>query len=223
MNLTVTAKQINEITNEKQFREELFSFLNEIIDEEIAKGDDMNTELIDECIDALDELQAQGKQKALKIVLTQKDIIKYCKKSAKVHSSKNAKAAVAACLVMLLGSTALFSADPALAQQTKEFFSNIISALSIAAEQSETDGETDIQSIYAVFPKDTSFTVKTESDIDLSKVTIKAVYGNGKEKTIPLRKCTVNKVKGTTAKNTILIVIAYEGCSLSITYTIEGR
>lgn len=219
MNLTVTAKQINEITNEKQFKEELFRFLNEIIDEEIAKGDDMNTELIDECIDALDELQAQGTQKALKIVLSQKDIIKYCKKSAKVHSSKNAKAAVAACLVMLLGSAALFSADPALAQQTKDFFSNIISALSIAAEQSETDDETDIQSIYAVFPEDTSFTVKTESDINIKDIKIYAVYKNNSEKEISISDCTVTQIRDDLK---ISVIIAYGGSSVSITYTLEG-
>lgn len=217
MNITVTRSEMNKIYDESALKNELAEFLNAVIDEEIEKGDNMDTELIDECINALDELE--NDQPALRLVLTEKQIIKYCKRHAS-HINQ-ARAAVAACLIVVLSGVTILQTNPAIAQSAKDFFSNIISALGIAAEQSETDSGSDISSIYAVYPDDASFTVKKESDIDLGNVKIKAVYKDSSEKEIPLKDCTVNTIKNT-ENNTVLVVIAYDGCALSVTYTIEG-
>ncbi len=220
MNITVTRREINKIYDEPSFKNELTEFLNAVIDEEIEKGDNMDTELIDECIGALDELQnAQSITPALRLVLTEKQIIKYCKRNAGV-SQNHTKAAVAACLIIILSGITILQTNPALAQQAKDFFGNIISALGIAAEQSETNLSSDISSIYAVYPDNASFKVKRESEINLDNVKIKAVYKDSSEKEIELNDCTVNMVKNT-ENNTVLVVIAYGGCALSVTYTIE--
>lgn len=218
MSFTVTAKQVNEITNEKKFREELCGFLNSIIDEEIKKGDNMNAELIDRCIDALDELQSENTAPALKIVLTEKDILKYCRKAAKMHSAKHARAAVAACLIIILSGATVLNANPALAQQTKDFFSRIIYELGITAENSIGADDENISSIYAVFPEDMQFTVKSESDISLDDIKIYAVYKNSAEKEVDIDDCTVKTVR---ENSNISVIIAYRGCALSLTYTLE--
>lgn len=219
MNLTVTAKQINEITNEKQFKEELCEFLNFVIDEEIDKGDNMNTELIDGCIDALDELQSENTAPALKILLTEKDILKYCRKAAKTNGTSRARAAVAACLIVILSGAAVLNANPALAQQTKDFFSKIIYELGITAGNSIGADDENISSIYAVFPEDMQFTVESENDISLDDIKIYAVYKSNAEKEVDIDDCTVKTVR---EKSNISVIIAYRGCAVSLTYTIEG-
>lgn len=219
MNLTVTAKQINEITNEKQFKEELCEFLSLVIDEEIDKGDNMDTELIDGCIDALDELQSENTAKALKILLTEKDILKYCRKASKIHRAKHARAAAAACLIIILSGAAVLNANPALAQQTKDFFSRIIYELGITAESSNNADDENISSIYAVFPEDMQFTVKSENDISLDDIKIYAVYKNSSEKEVDINDCTVKTVR---ENSDISVIIAYRGCAVSLTYTLEG-
>lgn len=224
MNITVTEKSISSIYNDKLFKAELTEYLNEAIDTELEKGDDMDTDLIDECINVLDKLQSEENiTPALRLLLTEKQVLKYCRKDAGTANKNHAKAAVAACLIVILSGAALLNANPAFAQQAKDLFSNIISALGIAAEQSETNENSEISSIYAIFPADETFSAKRERDIDLSGITIKAVYENGSEKTIPLKKCTVTKTeKFDGNNNSILVVVAYEGCAFSVIYTIEG-
>ena len=221
MNITVTRSEINKIYDEPSFKNELTEFLNAVIDEEIEKSDNMDTELIDECIGTLDELQNnQSVAPALRLILTEKQIMKYCKKNTKIPYINQTKSAAAACLIIILSGITILQTNPALAQQAKNFFDDIISALQIGTEQSETNLSSDISSIYAIYPDDTSFTVKKESDIDLDNIKIKAVYKDSREKEIPLKNCSVNMIKNE-ENNTVLVVIAYDGCALSITYTIE--
>lgn len=219
MNITVTRSEMNKIYDESALKNELAEFLNAVIDEEIEKGDNMNTELIDECINALDELE--NNRPALRLVLSEKQIVKYCKRHAEASHMNQARAAVAACLIVILCGVTILHTNPAIAQSAKDFFSNVISALGIAAEQSETNSGSDISSIYAVYPDNASFTVKRESDIHLDDIKIKAVYKDSSEKEIPIKDCTVNTIKNT-ENNTVMVVIAYDGCALSVTYTIEG-
>lgn len=221
MNIKLTSKNINDIFDDESFKHELIQYLNDTIDNELEKGDNMNTGLIDDCIDTLDRLQSENNiAPTLRLVLTEKQVIKYCHKNAKPTNKNYRKAAVAACFIILLSSGVMLSTNPVIAQQTKEFFSDIISALSITADQSKNGTEPNISSIYARFPEGTSFFVQSEDDIDLSKMQIFAIYKDNTEREIKLSNCTVNITKKENSSE-ILVVIAYDGCAFSVIYTLE--
>lgn len=216
MNVIINQSIIKEIFSD-ELKNEIIEYLNLIIDGELEK-DDMDTDLIDECIDTIDKLENENILPALKIALTEKEILKYCKKHT--NSSQAAKRTIAACLIVAICSSAiLLNSNTAFAVSARELFSEIISALNLTAEESPRTQTKQISSIYAVFPKDYSFTVHSEDDINLNKITVIAVYRDKSESIVPLSKCTVNITKN--GKNSFLAVIGYEGCAVSLTYTTE--
>lgn len=219
MNVVINQSVIKEIFSDR-LKDEIIAYLNQMIDEELEK-ENMDTDLIDECIDTIDKIQNDDILPALRIALTEKELLKYCKK----HTEKNstAKRTIAACLIVAVcSSVMLVNSDTAFAVSARELFSEIISALNLTADESPTTPAKEISSIYLVFPKEYSFRVKSKKDIDLSGVTVIAVYKDKSESVVPLSKCTVNiKENFNNDQNSVLAVIGYEGCAVSVMYETE--
>lgn len=220
MNITVSKEIIDRACTE-DLTAQIEEYLNSVIDEELQK-DDCDTDLIDACIDALDSIRANNIHPMLKIILQDKDIIKYCKRRA-FKSEHSSRKAVAACLIVaVLASAAFMNTDTALARQIKDAFSQIIEVLNTASDSSDDSNNAEISSIYAAFPQDYSFTVKSKDDINISNMTIYAVYKDGSEKNVPVSDCTYSITQNSEdGKNQLILAVAYKGCAFSVIYNIE--
>lgn len=220
MNITVSKETVNRVYTE-DLAAEISGYLNGVIDEELEK-EDCNTDLIDACIDALSVMQSKELYPALRVMLRDKDIIRYCQRKAR-QSGHAGRRAVAACLIVAVcASAALLGTDTAFARQIKDVFGKIIEALNITADSSDPGTDSQISSIYATFPPDYSFTAETKKDIDLNGITVYAVYKDGSEYAVPLSECTVNITENKEENaDTAIVAIAYKGCAFSVIYTIE--
>ncbi|MFR5875401.1 MAG: hypothetical protein ACLUFN_02815 [Eubacterium sp.] len=221
MDFTINEKTLCNLLNDELYSNEIVSFLNSVIDEELEK-DDMDCDFIDECINAIDEItEYYNSAPAIRLMLTEKRVMSYCKK----HSRNNGavRAVIAACLVMVIGGTALFHTSPAVAKSSKEFFEVVISSLQQMADITDSNDST-ISSIYASFPENTVFKAKDIDSIDLSEIKITAIYNDNSTKEIPISDCKITKSieKDENNKSVALVVIAYNGCACSVVYQIEG-
>ncbi len=221
MELTVNKSILQEIhsnTLECQVEE----YLNSVIDEELLQ-DDVNTDLIDQCIDALDSLYGGDYSPAIKLLLSEKSVLKYCKKSVSPKRKILQKAIVASLVIALGSSTIMYNTVPAFAEGVNEIFSQIISLLNLTADKSEKNGDTgEISSIYATFPEDYSFKIGSPEDIPLEDMKIFAVYKNNTLEEIPLSECTITiepRFSGDESKT--MVIVAYDGCAFSVIFTVE--
>ena len=108
MNIKVDKNTVNYIYSDKAFFAEVEAFLNSVIDEEIEKADDMDTELIDECIELLSKLDTQSNDRRAVIIpmLNSKKIMNACHKRGFNNLSKGMRASLIACIVLLSALTA---------------------------------------------------------------------------------------------------------------------
>ena len=219
MKFVVNEQIISEIYCDK-LSVEIEEYLNLLIDKELEK-ENIDTDFIDACINAIDDLRVQKYNTALKLVLSEKRVIKYCKKQVRKQNAYQKKA-VAACIIIALSSSAvMLNSNTAFANQVKEMFSRIIYELKDVAGESDDENNLPVSSIYAIFPKDYSFEIKSKDDIDLQRITIKAVYQDNSEKTVSIDDCTIKVVENVeNAADKILVVIGYDGCAFSVAYTI---
>lgn len=221
MGFTINEKTLCNLFNDALYNNEMVDFLNSVIDEELDK-ESMDCDLIDECINAIDEItQTENSLPALRLMLTEKKMMSYCKK----HSRNNgaARAVIAACLVMVIGGAVLFNTSPAIAESSKEFFETVVSALQQMSDGTDR-GDSTISSIYASFPDETVFIAEDIDSIDLSAVKITAVYNDNSTEEIPIDDCRISKTLETddNDRRVALVVIAYNGCACSVVYQIEG-
>lgn len=220
MDFTVNKIILELLLDDEKENKDITSFLNEIIDSELEKNSP-DCDLIDECISIIDKIQSQNNiYPLLSLVLTKKQVLKYCKKS--VYGYKTVKAIAAACLVMLISTGTVFYAQPALAENVKSFFETVISTLQDMSEKSVSDEESEIISIYVVFQENGRKTVASPEDIDISKITVTAVYNDSTEKNIDISQCTVQtKQEKILSKNYIVVYISYDGCACSMAFEIK--
>ena len=81
-----------------------------------------------------------------------------------------------------------------------------------------------LNSIYGTFPNDYDFTVESFDDIDLTGMTVTAVYSDGSEKNIPLEECEINVEKNfMEIENKALITVTYEERQFSFVLTKEEK
>ena len=108
MNIKVDKNTVNYIYSDKTFFAEVEAFLNSVIDEEIEKADDMDRELIDECIELLSKLDTQSNDRRAVIIpmLNSKKIMNACHKRGFNNLSKGMRASLIACIVLLSALTA---------------------------------------------------------------------------------------------------------------------
>ncbi len=215
MNITVNEKSIAYVLNEQRCKNEIKYYLNRVIDVEIEK-ENPDTELLDNCTELLFALET-GDTSSLP---SAENMLMLCQKNANKNSGR-AKQIAAAIMIMLVATGALLQANPAIAQQTRDLFSQIAYVLGISADDSE-NGES-IKSLYAVFETEPNTTIHNENEIDLSILKVIAVDNDGNEYEVPLEKCEITKTPAADGEKTKLILtVAYKGAAFSITYTIEG-
>lgn len=221
MEFTVTEKSILSLLNDKKQNKEIIRFLNQIIDEEIEK-DSPDCDLIDECIDAIDEIQAEeNSQPALRLVLTKKQVMKYCRRHT--QNSNTVKSVIAAALVLIMGGTAVFNASPALAETVKSFFETIVSTLQELSAETKSDEDSDISSIHASLDENSNLIITDIDDIDEEKLIVTAVYSDKTERNIPISKCKISKtLEHTDEGSYVLVAISYDGCACSIAFEVRG-
>lgn len=217
MNITVNEKTASRIYSDADFYQEVRVYLNSVIDEEIEKGDDMDTELIDECVNALDELDSNEISPAADLNSSEEKTVRFCRKKTS-DTTANLQRAAAASIILILTGTAAMKANPALAQQAKDLLSYIAEALGIAADSTLEDGS-QVKALYGELDDDIRLTVRDEDDIDLNAIKVIALYENNAQEEIPIEKCEITTTR---EDGHIILIISYDGCAFSISYTLEG-
>lgn len=219
MDLAVNSRIITDIFNDEKSFEEIIDFLNEIIDTELEK-ENPDCDLIDDCINAIDEMQSEMNiYPALKLVASKKRVMAYCKNKSK--KSPALKAVIAACLVMIMSGAVALNASPALAENVKEFFETIVSTVFDSANGTKDD--INISSIYASYGANAD-NIKSENDIDENKFEVTAVLKNGSEKKIPIKDCKVDKsLERTKNGDYVFVSISYKGSACTMAFEIRGE
>ncbi len=220
MNISVNETTLKEIYNDKNYYSEIYSLLNSVIDEELEK-DEPDCDLIDDCISIIDSIQKNDNPaSALHLVLTKKEVMRYCKQHSENKTVQ--KTIAAAALLVIIGSSVAFASSPELVKSAQNFFDSVSSFLFEKADETETQNDDEISSIYATFPEGTKFKVKNENEINLQNVVITAVYSSSATKDIPLSDCKITKTAENNEEgNYILVVISYNGCACSVVYEVE--
>ena len=73
-----------------------------------------------------------------------------------------------------------------------------------------------LNSVYAIFPEDFTFTAKDLNNIDLSQMQVYAVYSNGDEAELTADEYTLDiEIEKKLFKEEAFVTISYEGCSCS--------
>lgn len=87
---------LRQILNDREAVEELREYLNSVIDEELSKDENADCDLIDECIDALEELEFENttEKPHLTVLLSEDKFIKNIQKKSYLHKDKYKKLAV---------------------------------------------------------------------------------------------------------------------------------
>ena len=215
MNITVNQKIINRILSEASLCDEIKIFLNNIIDGELEKEDNMDTQLIDDCVDALIELESGNVPEFNE----NSKIVRFC------HRKTNGKRiyiqrAAAIILIVSTASVITLNANPALASGAKSFFESVAYHLGIAADK--TDTQSDVVSVYATMPSTFNARVKSEKEISLKGTKIYAVHSDGSEEEIPLSDCEITtQTQDDNGEKKIILIVSYKGCAVSIVYTQE--
>ncbi len=188
------------------------SLLQALIDEELQK-EAMDTALVDACVEALLALEEGAAQTEL---LSREALTQFCHRNAFKKRIKLRRAALIAA-VMAIAASVTLAASPTLAQQTKDLISSIMYSLGIAADATDT-GDAEVVSIYAEL-EDAALTVKSEDDVKPEKIKVFAVTKDNCEREISISDCKVNTERIENDK--VLLTISYEGCALSLVYTLE--
>lgn len=73
-----------------------------------------------------------------------------------------------------------------------------------------------LNSVYAIFPEDFTFTAKDLNNIDLSEMQVYAVYSDGSERELTAEEYTVEtKHEKTLFDENVTVTVSYKGCSCS--------
>ena len=215
MSITVNEKTLFAVFTETNKKDEMTALLNEIIDEELEK-EEMNTALVDECVQAIIDLEGGCD---IETLCSYPELLRYCGSTAFKKRIKLRRAvAIAAAAAIITGGA--FAASPALAEQAKSFFNSIISSLGIAADETETNSS-DIVSIYALTEENAKFTVKSEDEINIEAVKLFAVDKENNETPLSVSECKITKEYPDSSH--IMVIYSYEGCACSIIYTLEAE
>ena len=135
MNITVNQKSITAVFNDNKVNNELLITFNTIIDEELKK-ENPDFDIIDECANAINEIyNEQSIVPAVRLILTKKQVMKYCRHRA--HSNNTMKTIVAACMVLIIAGATAYNTSPAFAQNVKSFFATVISTLQNASADTQ--------------------------------------------------------------------------------------
>lgn len=95
---------IRQILNDREAVEELREYLNFVIDEELSKDENADCDLIDECIDALMELEDENSPEKphLTVILSEEKFLKNIQKKSYLHKDRYKKLAVICASAVIL-------------------------------------------------------------------------------------------------------------------------
>ena len=219
MNITVNQKSITAVFNDNKVNNELLITFNAIIDEELKK-ENPDFDIIDECANAINEIHnEQSIVPAVRLILTKKQVMKYCRHRA--HSNNTMKTIVAACMVLIIAGATAYNTSPAFAQNVKSFFATVISTLQNASADTQNDNSK-VLSIYASLPDTAKKVVRSVDDVDVSQIKIIAVTSDAEYSVSP-SKCKITKTIEHTDKGSFVVVaVSYEGCACTIAFEMEG-
>ena len=220
MDVIVNAKILYYALNDEKFKAETIEYLNGIVDEELEKGDRMDTDLIEDCTELIFELE-NGYDVLFFERETAKKIIKFChRKTVNKNRYRQIAAAVA---VMLIAHTATYATVPAYANAVDSFTSRIFELLENASKKTD-DGSDEYAQINVIPPEDFNNTVNSVDEVNLDGCKVYAIpYENVNENLdpikdgveIPLSKCKIGKPKTETdgGRKYIEITVSYKGHS----------
>ncbi|MBQ8980572.1 MAG: hypothetical protein IJ077_03065 [Eubacterium sp.] len=214
MSITVNEKTLVAVLTETQGKDELITLLNEIIDSEIEKNDEMNTELVDECVMAIIDLESGENLHTLE---GYQSLLNFCHTNAFRKRIRLKRAAIIAAVAAIATSVTITS-SPALAKQARDMFNSIMINLGLAADRTDS-GNAEIVSIYLTTNDNATFVAKNEEDINTDNISIIAVDKDNFERQISLSDCTVNKER--IDESHVMVTFSYEGCACSLIYTLE--
>ncbi len=208
--ITVNQKTLEYLSDGNNLYREMLDYLNGVIEKEFEK-EDINCDLIDECVNAVGELQKELENKTSSDSVNKK----------RIKLTPKTRAVIAAALAVVIGLNVLYHASPAFADSVNGLFSSILSALRVGAN--ETQGLEDLSSIYAVAPDGNKIKVTSEADIDEKDFIVFAVYRDGTKNEVPVKDCKIEKtVALEDGTKYLLINISYGGCSCAVAYEMEG-
>lgn len=94
--LNLNSSVLRQILSDREATEELREYLNSVIDEELSKDENADCDLIDECIDALMELEDENSPEKphLTVILSEEKFLKNIQKKSYLHKDRYKKLAV---------------------------------------------------------------------------------------------------------------------------------
>lgn len=143
--LKISPSILRQILNDREAVEELREYLNFVIDEELSKDENADCDLIDECINALEELDFENsfEKPHLTVILSEEKFLKNIQKKSYLHKDRYKKLAV------ICASAAI-----------------LIAAGSIKTDSGQTVAKVVTNKIAAVFHIESSIEKPTEENTD---------------------------------------------------------
>lgn len=218
MSIKVDRNILLEILSDETFKKELDEYLNDIIDKEIEKADNMDTELVDDSISILSALENDDYENAISNISSNDKIVRFCHRKTS-SNAKKARQFAAVITLVLISAGVTIQSYPALANDIIDFFSKVTYSLGLSADES---AEGNIECSYIRFDAPDYITdhINSIDDIDLSDFKFYAVDFDGNETEIPLSKCKVNNqiTKDNENNDCVIVTVSYAGASTLITF-----
>lgn len=215
MDIKVNALSIEKALNDEKFKTELIEYLNGVVDEELEKGENMNTDLIEDCTEIIFELENGYEEISIEGEEAQEKIISFAKKKAEAQSKRisfRRMTAIIAIAALLLSATV-----PAYAGSDETVLEYIINVI-----LSNKDEETNIASIYPEYIGASPPVIRTEDDVDLTQYAFYAVDFDENEFEIPLSEIKVKReTKTFNNQKKILITLTYNGATYVMEFNAE--
>ncbi|MBR2277938.1 MAG: hypothetical protein IJ872_01865 [Eubacterium sp.] len=216
MNVKVNESILNIVLNDEIFKSELIEFLNEVVDAELEKGDEMDTDLIEDCTEIIFDLENGyevmefEREKAEKIIR----LFNNKTEKKKINYKKVLIAAIAAIMAMTATTTVF-------ADEINYFLHQIVDIINEVSEGEDFDDK--YISLIFVPPDGAPTTVKSKKDINLEGYYCVVFCENGDEKTVPISDCQtiIKKTTGDDGKKKYTVAAYYKGAKGAISFDIE--
>ncbi|WP_448901537.1 leucine-rich repeat protein [Eubacterium sp.] len=169
MNITVNAKTIQALVNDSKSNQDLIDFLNNVIDEELV-GTNPDCDLIDECVELIDELQEHKyTSSAIHMFVSVNSIKKIV--NPRRNSWKQLNRAVRVAIIAAMIATGTFTVNAAVKSATGiDIIGNITSAISSFIYNDNKKGELTTE-VYVPINETTSAEPTTVVDLEEESTT----------------------------------------------------
>lgn len=179
---------IRQILNDAEAAEELREYLNFVIDEELSKDENADCDLIDECIDALVELEDENSPEKphLTVILSEEKFLKSIQKKSYLHKNRYKKLAVICASAVILIAAGSVKTDSG--QTVAKVVTNKIAAVfhieSIIEKPTEENTEADLTVPETITEKPTEEITEKPTEQEnvptvkaVNPVTLEKIYG----------------------------------------------